>query len=127
MTSLTSDEDALLSTAKAYEEAWLRADVATLDDLLNPEFVYTSPQGQVFTKDQDLDNLRTGRLKYRSLTVDDCTARVFGDTGVVLTRTSVSGDVSGAPFNGRFRGTGTWVKRDGKWRIVAFHASAIAT
>jgi ketosteroid isomerase-like protein len=121
-----TDEQAVLNAANEYEDAWLHADVATLEKILNDTFTYTSPTGDIFTKEQDLANLKSGDLKYHSLTVDEAHARVYGDAAVIMSQTTVAGELKGQSFKGRFRGTGFWIKREGAWQVVAFHASEIS-
>ena len=121
----SAEERALIADVNRYENAWLKSDITLLEQMLDPGFTYTSPTGQIFTKEQDLANLRSGALKYKSLTLNSVSPRIYGDVAVVLSETSVSGEVQGKAFTGKFRGTGCWQRRAGRWIILAFHASEI--
>jgi ketosteroid isomerase-like protein len=120
-----NDEQVVLNAAREYEDAWLHADIPVLERILDDAFTYTSPAAQISTKEEDLANLKSGNLKYHNLIVDKAEARLYGDAAVVMRETSVTGEIKGQAFSGRFRGTGFWIKRGDKWQIVAFHASEI--
>ena len=124
--AITDEQQAVLNATREYEDAWLHADVATLERMLSDTFTYTSAGGEISTKAQDIANLKSGDFEYESLTVDEANARLYGDAAVVMSQTTVAGTMKGQSFKGRFRGTGFWIKREGAWQIVAFHASEIS-
>ena len=52
--------------------------------------------------------------------------RVYGDSAVVTGITSIKGTSGGTAFAVDVQFTDTLIKRDGKWRMVASHASPLA-
>ena len=61
----------------------------------------------------------------RRVEIDDVKAHVFGDTAVVIGRTHRVGDVAGSAYDVVIRFTDTFVRRDGRWQVVASHASML--
>jgi ketosteroid isomerase-like protein len=73
------------------------------------------------------DAPRPGRTKYDAFEVDDLRVRVYGDTAVVTGRSTPRGrDARGQEMHGRYRFLRVWVKRDGRWQVVAFQGTRIA-
>jgi ketosteroid isomerase-like protein len=50
---------------------------------------------------------------------EDMRAYVHGNTAVVTGWLVVRGRGPGGPFDRRFRYTDTWLRRDGRWRVIA--------
>jgi ketosteroid isomerase-like protein len=74
--------------------------------------------GQVYTKAQEIADLKSGSLKYDSYTVRDQTIHIDGSTAVVVTLASGKGLLESKPFNQDFRTSYVWVKQKGNWKLV---------
>lgn len=111
-------------TLFALEEDWTRAlvqrDGATFDRLLAPQFVYTE-NDQVTTKEELIRAVVSGPDTVESAGNEDMRAYVYGNTAVVTGWLVMRGRGAGGPFTRRFRYTDTWLKRDGRWRVIAAH------
>lgn len=112
-------------------DAMLAGDVDALTVLLNEELAFVGPDGNVWSKTDDLDSHRTGRLRLSDLTLSERTYRRMGNVVVVIARTRLEGEFEGAPIAGDYRYTRIW-RRFGDetsddWQIVAGHCSPIAT
>ncbi len=68
----------------------------------------------------------SGNLVITRMVVDDVTVALFGEAAVVRGRTEAAGVLNGVTTAARIRFTDTFIKRDGEWRAVASHASALA-
>lgn len=119
-----SDEE-LLATDASWNALRLAADVEKLDAILADDWMLTHSDGRVQSKPEYLGELRTRSRTNEAITNDDVKLRRYGDTAVV-TGTSVQSGVSdGKPWSGKFRFTRVWVRRDGRWTMVASHSSRI--
>lgn len=69
--------------------------------------------------------LETGmtRASAESFRYDDFRVDVFRDAAVVRSRMSQQATVDGEPWNDTFMLTDVWIRRDGRWQVVARHAS----
>jgi ketosteroid isomerase-like protein len=107
---------------KAVEHQWMEAfknrDKASLDRILDDQFIFTDAEGQVFNKTQYID-LVTRVIKVESYSMDDVTVRVFGDTGIVTGRWTGRVTIDGKDASENVRYTDTFVRRAGRWRVVA--------
>ncbi len=89
------------------------------------EFTEVDPGGNVNSKKDNLDSLKSGKLAFTSAVMDQAKVKVFGDTAVVTARSTIKGTDSGKDVSGRYRFTDTWIKRDGRWQCVATQATRI--
>jgi hypothetical protein len=74
----------------------------------------------------DLDGHRNRIFKFKYIEFSEQRIRCFGDTAVVTTRAKLAGTASNQPFEGEMRYLRTWLKRDGRWQIVAGSVSQIS-
>jgi ketosteroid isomerase-like protein len=108
-------------------QAQIGADVAALDRLYAEDFIGIGPSGTVRRKAQVIADFTSGRLRFQSITTDDVQWRVYGDTAVETGRSIMNGQDRGkaVPRDNRF--TRVWVKRQGRWQLVANHYSLLVT
>src|SRR5215469_6725381 len=107
-------------------KAFLDADVAALERVLTPNFTLTLSNGEVSTRADEINELRSGKVHYEVFENYDMLARLYGDeVAVVLGKTRVKGTADGKPFDRIVRFTDTLIKRNGHWQLVAGHVSRI--
>ncbi len=120
-----SAEQELLKLEQDWTNANVKADVAFLEQILAEDWVFTDPEGVVWTKAQSLAVLKSGEDKIASMVPDDMKARVYGDAAVVTGRNTTKETLKGKDISGLYRWTDTWIKKAGRWQCVATHASMI--
>jgi ketosteroid isomerase-like protein len=107
-------------------KAFLDADPAALERVLIPDFTLTLSNGDVNTRADEINELRSGKVHYEVFENYDMLARLYGDnTAVVLGKTRVKGTADGKPFDRVVQFTDTLVKRDGRWQLAAGHVSRL--
>jgi ketosteroid isomerase-like protein len=107
--------------------AQITANAADLDRLYAEDFIGIGPSGTVRTKAQVIADFTSGGLRFQSITTDDVQWRIYGDTAVETGRSTMSGQDKDkvVPRDNRF--TRVWVKRRGRWQLVANHYSLLVT
>ena len=118
-------EGELLKANRAYDEALVRGDSAALDRMYSNEFVYTTFDGELRDKAQQLAFTRSGDLKLESGQSDDVRIRVYGSTAVMTGRFTAKGKFKDRVIDIRERYTAVWVKKRGRWQLVAEQGNAI--
>lgn len=87
-------------------EAQLCADVATLDELIAAELLFTGPDGRLATKAQDLAAHASGAVRFREHQPGELRVRAVGDeVRVVGLLARLVVEVGGTPVSGTFRYT----------------------
>jgi ketosteroid isomerase-like protein len=112
-------EQELLKINKEYDEALVRGDIATLERIFGDEFVYTSISGEVVNKPQQLELIRSGAMKIASGASEDVQVRPYGNIALVIGSFIAKGQFNGQAFDSTERYTSVWVKRGGRWQLIA--------
>jgi ketosteroid isomerase-like protein len=103
-----------------------RGDAASLEGALAEDFIGIGPRGFLLTKDQWLERHESGKLRYRSLGLDEVQVRLYGDAAVVTGRQSAEGKYEDFDLRDRFRATLVFVKQRERWMLAGLHLSPIA-
>lgn len=107
----------------AHADAILRGDLPALDRLWTEDFRVNNP----FNEIDNANRIRTGAVTYSSFVREPESVLVHGSTVIVMGREITvqkgSSPDAGKTINRRY--TNIWMKRQGKWRLVARHASVI--
>ena len=119
-------EQAIRQLVSELDNAQQQHDTATLDRIWADDLTFTNPAGEVLTKAQRLASRKSGETKSESFRSDDVQVRLYGDTAVVTSRATVKGQRQGQDIGGQFRITSVYVKRQGRWQLVAGQATRIA-
>ena len=65
-------------------KAFLYADVAALERVLTPDFTLTVSNGEVRTRADEINELRSGKVRYDVFENYDMLARLYGDEPAVV-------------------------------------------
>jgi uncharacterized protein (TIGR02246 family) len=103
--------------------AYLKGDTGFIEKHYADDATIIHSDGKLSTKAQEIENFKSGALKYESIDVHDRKIRVYGNTAVVVALSSTKGTLGGKPFSGDFRSTRIWVKEHGNWKIVEFQST----
>ena len=104
---------------------WKRGDCDGWAALLAPDWSVTHITGEVIPRAQAVESCKSGTVRLDSLESDDLSVRVYGDAAVVTGRTTAtSGGAS--PATVRLRFTDVFIRRSGKWLVVASHATRLS-
>src|SRR6476620_5979786 len=107
-------------------KAFLDADMAALERVLTSDFTLTLSNGDVETRADEINELRSGKVHYDVFENYDMLARLYGnDMAIVLGKTRVKGTADGKPFDRIVQFTDTLIRRDGRWQLAAGHVSRI--
>lgn len=120
------DTEAVLTKIERDAAAALtKKDFAAFAGVFSEDAVFTGPDGAVQTKAQLLADLKSGSLVIESTVISDMKVRVFGEAAVVTYTTTDKGKYKGRDISGRYRWTDTFVRRGGKWQVVAGQGTPI--
>jgi hypothetical protein len=77
----------------------------------------------MMTKADSIGVWRTGRLRFQRYETSDVRFQLFGDSAVVTGRVQRARNMNGRSVEEDWRFTKTYVRTQGAWRVVAWHAS----
>lgn len=112
----------LLAADAARTEATVAADTATLERVLADDLSYGHANGRLQGKNEFLESLRTGALRYRAFTTDETAARAYGCAGIVTGKAAAEIDSGGQSDSFKLRYTATYARQHGRWVLVAYQS-----
>lgn len=115
----------LILLNQQYDSALLAADTIRLNQLYAPEFSYTTPEGQVRSRAEQLSNLTTGGLNLEFGKSDEVEASVYDSTGIVTGRFTGKGIFKENIIEIKERYTTVWIRKNGEWKLVKEHSTFI--
>ena len=114
----SKEEQAVIKLEREWSEAYKNRDKAALERILADDYIYTDENGKSYNKTLYLAGV-TQNLKVESYTLDDITAKVYGDTAILVGRWTGTLTDNGKDISGAYRFTDTFVKRRGRWVAIA--------
>jgi ketosteroid isomerase-like protein len=118
-------EDQIKKLEQDWSQATIKSGAAAVDQYEADDILDTDPGGRLSDKAQDKKDLSSGDLKFESMELSDMTVHVYGNTAVVNGTNTLKGTYKGQDISGKYRFTDTWVKRNGKWQVVASQGTKI--
>jgi ketosteroid isomerase-like protein len=118
-TEQSVDEQKILALHEAGDRALMSADLTVLAEIFSDDYVQYNESGQAFTKQDVLNNFRTGAIRYLSIISTGRRIRVFGDTAVVHGSESDEVEAGGKRFSVRYVYLDVLRKYNGEWKLVA--------
>jgi len=124
-----SDEEVLTQMLNEFLAGASVNDVAAHERFWDDDLVYTSSRGLRYGKADILAGLNSGEETAAEeppvvYSAEDVRIRIYGDTAVVAFRLLGTVQVD-PPELLQYFNTGTFVKRNGEWRVVAWQATVI--
>lgn len=123
-------QESPVEAVRKLERAWLDAyeqhDQKAMDAIVADDFTITFPTGRMQTKPQIMAAIKSPRaaggpsMKFRTEQVQP---RAYGDVVILVGIVVTEYQRDGKTVSERQRYTDTYVKRNGRWQVVASHLS----
>jgi hypothetical protein len=117
-TSQAESERYIVESEKQWAESAANGDAKVIERMLADDFVGVSPEGKLYDKQEMVADTRNGPKEFVSNHLNQVKVRFYDDTAVAQGNESWERR-TGEPRYGRFVWTDTWIRRDGRWQIVA--------
>ena len=120
---MAGNGDMVIELDRKRMTAMAEKDIATLNELIADDLVYTHSSARLDTKQSLIGNMESGSTVYTSVVPSDVKAQDLGDS-IVLTgscRISVNSGGNAMSFGVRF--TDVYARRNGKWQMVTWQST----
>ena len=105
-------------------QALLLCDTKALSDLIADDYTFTNPLGDVANKSLLMTGIDSALVLY-SVDTKNVKVCVYGDTASVSGNATVVGQYNKQAINGQYRYSDVYMKRDGRWQVVATQAVCV--
>lgn len=109
-------ESQIREIEREWAETAVTGDISVIERILADDFLGTSPEGVLYTKQDFIDDMRSHPSTFTSNQVNEVKVRFFGDVAVAQgneTFTRKTGEIAS------FVWTDVLVQRDGSWQVIA--------
>lgn len=117
----------VLATIAKWADAVRDRNTRSLDPIFADDIVITSFEGSVRGKKEEMEVLKPNpAIRTESVTNEDVGLKIFGDVAVVTALTKLNFIVQDKPQPFAMRYTAVFVKREGRWQIVALQSGRVS-
>jgi len=106
-------------------QAMVKADAEELNRVLADDLTYTHSSGQVDSKSQLIESLKSGERKYQMIEPQDVKVRLYGDAAIVTGRAKLKTVSKGQESSFQAQFTDVYAKKKGHWQMVAWQSSRL--
>jgi ketosteroid isomerase-like protein len=122
------DRRQVLELEDVWRDAQLNGDAAAMDKLLSDDYVGITMSGQVVTKIQQLQRIRSRQFQLTKIELSDVKVKLISNTAIVTSQAEVEGTNEGAPLHGTYRYTRVYTRLpSGTWKITNFEATRVGS
>jgi ketosteroid isomerase-like protein len=115
----------ILNLEKQWIQALIDNDTNFIKQLYHPNITYVHASGQVDNKTAFIGNMKTGALKYVSITPSDMRVSRYGKTAVVTYRAIFKAIKNGQPIELDNQGMDVYCRFGKGWRMVAHQTTRL--
>ncbi len=100
-------------------EAIKSSNVEFIESILHDDLLFLAPNGQVITKEMDLNSHKAKQMIVEQLLPDFEEIQIIGDTAIVVVVYHTKGVMLGTPINGKFRYVRTWKIFENTLKVIS--------
>jgi ketosteroid isomerase-like protein len=119
MSAGSKSEREVLQQLDRWVAALKGSDMAALNRIIADDFHIVVADGSVLNKEQDLEPLKSGELKFESVTIEDVKVFVYGETAVATGIAAFQMNYKGRASSLRERFFDVYQRRKRQWQVVA--------
>jgi uncharacterized protein (TIGR02246 family) len=124
----TNNEREVRQLERVWLDAYEQRDAKAMEEIVADDFTITFPNSRVQTKPQIINSLNAARERTSppaKFYTEDVRARVYGDTVILIGCVISEWQQNGQVVKEQNRYTDTYVKRNGRWQVMASHLSEV--
>ena len=121
---MTADE--ILSIhMDVFNRALKEEDYAALEGLYASDYMLVRPNGSVLNKQEVLQDLRSGGLRFHSIELGQAEVRVYGSTAVLTAESQMVSSRNGVESRSHFRLIAVYVQPGPSIKLVHFQSTSL--
>jgi ketosteroid isomerase-like protein len=122
---MAGNAETIIALDKKRMDAMAQKDIATLNELIADDLVYTHSTARLDTKQSLIANMESGSTVYTSVVPSDVKAQDLGDSVVLTGSCRISVNAGGRPNSFGVRFTDVYARRGGRWQMVAWQSTRL--
>ena len=115
----------IIDLDKKRMQAMAAKDIATLNEVLGDDLIYTHSSARLDTKQSLIGAMQSGATVYTSVVPSDVQAQDLGDAIVLTGVAQINVTSGGKPNAFGVRFTDVYAKRNGRWQMVTWQSTRL--
>lgn len=95
----------------------------SLEPVLDERMMFIHSNGWIETKAEFIQDIKSARLRYNSITVTEASARIYSGSAVVIGRGKFNVKLDGKDLEFDLKYTEVYIQKNGKWLLASRHAN----
>lgn len=120
---ISNSEQEVRKLERAWLDAYEKRDAEAMNAIVADDFTITFADGSIQTKPRIIESLKRPGGASMKFYTEKVESRVYGDTVILIGLVTSEWRQNDKPMTDRSRYTDTYVKRNGRWQVVASHLS----
>lgn len=125
-TTRTTVASSPIAELKKLDREWFSAlaaaDTTRIERVLAPDFSGIGRRGDVLSRPETLEHIRSGQFKFEAATSPEPRIRVYGQTAVISGQAK---DALSTTSSNQVSYTEIWVRRQGRWQAVSWQTTPL--
>src|SRR5437588_7955640 len=122
---MAGNAETIIELDKKRMTAMAQKDLATLNEVIADDLVYTHSSARLDTKASLIGNMESGSTVYTSVVPSDVKAQDLGDTVVLTGSCKISVNAGGRPNSFGVRFTDIYANPGGRWQMVTWQSTRL--
>jgi ketosteroid isomerase-like protein len=114
---MKTEEQELIDFTKRWDEAMVSNNAGEITKFMSDDWVIVGSDGTT-SKKPFLESISSGILTHNRMDSDELTIRIYGTTGIIISRGTSAGTYQGEKFSFYEWSTSVCLKNDGHWLCV---------
>jgi len=120
-----SAEQAVLDLSKKKFGWMIRMKYDSLEPILDDRLMFVHSSGWTETKQELIQDIKSGKLRYTNIQVLEAKARIYPSTAIVTGKGKFQVTLDGNNLELNLSYTEVYVQKDGKWLLASRHSNKL--
>jgi hypothetical protein len=121
----TKTEQEILQLSKKKFQWMTRMQLDSLESILDEQLLFVHSNGWTETKREFIQDIKSGKLRYVNIDVQEASARLFKETAIVIGKGKFQVNLEGNTLDINLYYTEVYVRKDKKWLLASRHANRL--
>jgi len=122
---MAGNGDMVIELDKKRMTAMAQKDIATLNELIADDLIYTHSSARLDTKQSLIGNMESGSTVYTAVEPSDVKAQDLGDAVVLTGSCRISVTAQGRPNSFSVRFTDVYANKGGQWQMITWQSTRL--
>lgn len=123
--SQPAQEQHVLDLSKKKFQWMVTMQFDSLQAVLDDRMMFIHSNGWLETKTEFIHDIRSGKLRYKSIDVIEATARVYPGSAIIIGRGKFVVTLDGKDLQLELKYTEVYIQQNGKWLLASRHANRL--